>query len=97
MGASLGSDAPRTPAATSHHRWRYGRTGGLDCEDFAWIMNDCDPPVDKIAAKGRSRALDPKGFWRAEKQVDPEHRHPVLAQIAFHEVRTAGLGSVPVA
>jgi hypothetical protein len=30
--------------------------------------------------------LDPKGFWRVDKDKDPELRHTVLTLIAFHDL-----------
>jgi hypothetical protein len=38
-----------------------------------------------------SRTLDPKGFWRVDKQQPPELRHPVLSLVAFHELERIGL------
>ena len=31
--------------------------------------------------------LDPKGFWRVDKDKDPELRHTILTLIAFHDVQ----------
>ena len=35
--------------------------------------------------------LDPKGFWRVDKEKNPELRHTVLAQVAFADLTTQGL------
>lgn len=64
---------------------------GLDLDDFAWILRDCDHPVAKVCDKPFSRTLDPKGFWRVDKEQDPELRHPVLSLVAFHELKRIGL------
>ena len=32
-------------------------------------------------------SLDPKGFWRVDKDKDPELRHTILTLIAFHDVQ----------
>jgi hypothetical protein len=32
------------------------------------------------------RTLNPKGFWRVDKDKDPELRHTVLTLIAFHDL-----------
>jgi Eco57I restriction-modification methylase len=64
---------------------------GLDLEDFAWILRDCDYPIEKVCDKPFSRTLDPKGFWRADKEKQPELRHPVLSLVAFHELKRVGL------
>ncbi len=64
---------------------------GLDLDDFAWILRDCDHPAAQVCNKPFSRTLDPKGFWRVDKDKDPELRHPVLSLVAFHELKRAGL------
>jgi hypothetical protein len=64
---------------------------GIDLDDFAWILRDCDHPVAKVCDKPFSRTLDPKGFWRVDKDKDPELRHPVLSLVAFHELKRIGL------
>ena len=63
----------------------------LSLRDFAWIMQDCDWPATWLLSKPNTRPLDPKGFWRVDKEKDPELRHSVLAQIAFHELKRSGL------
>jgi hypothetical protein len=74
---------------------------GLDEEDFRWILRDCDHPVDQVNNKAFARALDPKGFWRVDKTLDPELRHTVLAQVAFADlqamIRDHGTAGVPPA
>ena len=64
---------------------------GLTLEDFSWILQDCAHPVEKVCDKPFSRTLDPKGFWRVDKEKDPELRHTVLSLVAFHELRRIGL------
>ncbi len=64
---------------------------GLDVDDFAWILRGCDHPVEKVCDKPFSRTLDPKGFWRVDKEKEPELRHTVLSQVAFHELKRMGL------
>jgi hypothetical protein len=64
---------------------------GLSLGDFGWIMQDCDWPANWLLSKPNTRPLDPKGFWRVEKEREPELRHPVLAQIAFHQLKRSGL------
>ena len=66
---------------------------GLTQEDFAWILRDCDHPTTLICNSKYARRFDPKGFWRVEKEQDPELRHPVLAQIAFHDLQAHDLDS----
>lgn len=64
---------------------------GLTPVDFAWILRDCDHPAEQTRNNAFTRALDPKGFWRVDKEQPPELRHPVLAQIAFAELQRLGL------
>ena len=64
---------------------------GLDIDDFAWILRDCDHPTTQVCDKKFARTLEPKGFWRVDKEKDPELRHPVLSLVAFHELKRLGL------
>jgi hypothetical protein len=60
---------------------------GLSWDDLAWILRDCDWPVEKLAEKSFSRMLDPKGFWRVDKEREPELRHTVLTLDAFRDLK----------
>ncbi len=62
---------------------------GLDREDFTWILKDCDHPAARLSENLFCRRLDPKGFWRVDKAVDPELRHPVLSLAAFDDLQVA--------
>jgi hypothetical protein len=62
---------------------------GLDRDDFAWILRDCDHPAARLSEKGFCRTLDPKGFWRVDKASDPELRHTVLSLAAFDDLQAA--------
>ena len=64
---------------------------GLDYEDFAWILQDCDHPVAQVCNNTFARSLEPKGFWRVDKEKDPELRHTVLSLVAFHHLKHLGL------
>jgi hypothetical protein len=64
---------------------------GLEIEDFAWILKECDYPAEQSTDKTFSRTLDPKGFWRVDKEKDPELRHTVLSLVAFQELKKIGL------
>ena len=44
-----------------------------------------------INSKESKRTLDPKGFWRVDKDKEPELRHTVLAQVAFQDLKRMGL------
>ena len=59
-----------------------------DCDgaDIDHILSDVDWPVESI--KRRSRSLNPRGFWRVDRNREPELRHSVLTQIAFRDLAT---------
>ena len=59
-----------------------------DCDgaDIDHILRDVDLPVESI--KRRSRSLNPRGFWRVDRNREPELRHTVLTQIAFRDLAT---------
>lgn len=63
----------------------------LEIDDFRWILHNCDHPVQTMRDKQFYRTLDPKGFWRVDKEKDPELRHTVLSLIAFHDLKRLGL------
>lgn len=56
---------------------------GLSSDDLRWILRDCDHSKQNLADTAFCRALDPKGFWRVDKDDDPELRHSVLTLVAF--------------
>lgn len=60
---------------------------GLEWDEFAWILRDCDHAREQISDKGFYRTLDPKGFWRVEKDKEPELRHTTLSLVAFHDLK----------
>ncbi len=62
---------------------------GLDRADFAWILRDCDHPTAQLRDRAFCRTLDPKGFWRVDKDQDPELRHTVLSLVAFDALQTS--------
>ncbi len=78
-------------AVTPHERLRLrcmldaivAKLYGLDSEDLAWILRGCDHPAQRLSESAFCRTLDPKGFWRAERDRPPELRHTVLTQVAF--------------
>jgi len=55
---------------------------GLTYADMKDILADCDRPVDAID----ERVLPPNGFWRVDKDKEPELRHTVLTLVAFHDL-----------
>jgi len=59
------------------------RIYGLGEDDLRMILADCDASTASISARSSGRGLDPKGFWRVDKDVEPELRCTVLALVAF--------------
>jgi hypothetical protein len=55
---------------------------GLDFDDLRFVLAECDLP--RSCAYG---TLYSKGFWRVDKDKDPELRHTVLTIIAFHDLQ----------
>lgn len=60
---------------------------GLTWEDLGWILRDCDHPISDVCSDQFSRELDPKGFWRTDKERHPELRHTVLTLAAFADLK----------
>jgi hypothetical protein len=56
---------------------------GLDSEDLRRVLTDCDWPV---GAAGAARSAAATGFWRVDKDKDPELRHTVLTMVAFYDL-----------
>jgi hypothetical protein len=60
---------------------------GLSIDELGWILRNCDQPRDRLRDDAFYRTLDPKGFWRVDKESDPELRHTVLSLVAFHDLK----------
>jgi len=58
---------------------------GLSFDAYLYVMSECDYP------EGVGHAFNPKGFWRIDKNKDPELRHTVLSLVAFHDLQQKGL------
>ncbi|HRY44508.1 MAG TPA: hypothetical protein P5164_11240, partial [Thermoanaerobaculia bacterium] len=95
-GAAIGGRPWRSLwAITPHERLRLralldavvAELYGLDFDDLAWILRDCDHPAALLREKAFCRTLDPKGFWRVDKEKDPELRHTVLSLAAFRDLK----------
>ena len=56
---------------------------GLDATTLAAVFVQCDLPNDQLHGE---RELAPKGFWRVDKDKNPELRHTVLTLVAFHDL-----------
>jgi len=55
---------------------------GISRDDLSHILKDCDLPADVASPV----LQDVKGFWRVDKEKDPELRHTVLTLVAFHDL-----------
>lgn len=62
----------------------------LTVEDLKFILAGCDYPKRKLTDTFNS-TLDAKGFWRVDKNRDPELRHTVLSLVAFCDLLDNGL------
>lgn len=63
---------------------------GLEWADFLTVLEDCDLPQERLSG-ALSKSLNPKGFWRIDKDRPPELRHPILSLVAFHDLKRQGL------
>jgi len=64
---------------------------GLSVADFSEILQDCDHPTSCSSNRSFTRELAPKGFWRIDKEAEPELRLSVLAQVAHVDLQQRGL------
>ena len=55
---------------------------GCGLDEIRHILRDCDRPRRSRGDLG----VDPRGFWRIDRNRDPELRHTVLALVAFHDL-----------
>ena len=66
----------------------------IDGDGLRHALNQCDLPPNAFADPTLSGRLNPKGFWRVDRDKDPELRLTVLTLVAFHdleaEIRNAG-------
>ena len=53
---------------------------GFNESDVKHMMSGCD------LSERNAKILNPKGFWRLEKDKHPEHRLTVLTVVAFHDL-----------
>ena len=85
---------PRVWAVTPHERAR--RKAALDAvwaglfalsrEHFGHLLRDVCYPRQKVLDRAWCKGLNPNGFWRVDKDKDPELRHTVLTLVAFHDL-----------
>ena len=64
-------------------------TYGCDIADLHHILCDSDLRAGDVSiGSHRSASLDPRGFWRVDRNREPELRRTVLAIIAFHDLQS---------
>ena len=79
---------------TAHDRMRVrlqleamvGVLFGLNRAEFADILASTDHPVSRVWQDELASTTAPRGFWRVDKDKDPELRHTVLTLVAFHNL-----------
>ncbi len=80
-------------AVSSHERLRsrcvldaaISAISGVTQHQLQKILADTDFAVCSMTEVTKS--LNPKGFWRVDKDKDPELRHTVLTLVAFHDLQ----------
>jgi hypothetical protein len=55
--------------------------------ELQWILKESDYAAEPLQDKNFCRTLDPKGFWRVDRDKDPELRHTVLSLVAFKALK----------
>jgi hypothetical protein len=63
---------------------------GLSPTEFMVVLDSCDFPSE-VLTNEYTKALNPKGFWRTDKEKSPEMRYTVLSLIAFQDLHSKGL------
>jgi hypothetical protein len=58
----------------------------LSTVDLKHVLAGCDLAMNPRSDALQVSQLDPRGFWRVDKDKDPELRHTVLTLIAFHDL-----------
>lgn len=89
----------RSWAVTPHERVRVramldaviAKSIGLDFEEYKWVLREVDYPAAQLADRRFCEGLDTKGFWRVDRDSDPELRHTVLSLIAFRDLDRLGI------
>ena len=62
-------------------------TYGCDSVDLRHILRDSDLPASDVGTRSRrTTSLDPRGFWRVDRDKNPELRQTVLALVALHDL-----------
>ena len=81
-------------AVTAHERLRLrvvlevliGAAFRIDGDTLLHALNECDLPSNALANAALTRGLNPKGFWRVDRDKDPELRLTVLTLVALQDL-----------
>ena len=61
---------------------------GLEYNELYHCLGNCDVPINTVSGAYRLEGFNPKGFWRIDKDKDPELRHTVLTLVAFRDLES---------
>ena len=61
---------------------------GLEFSELGHVLNQCTLPRRGNADAHRFRPHNPKGFWRVDKDLDPELRHTTLTLVAYCDLES---------
>jgi len=67
---------------------------GLTGHELHHILSECEHPSGELASPGFAGSLAPSGFWRVDKDRDPELRHSVLVREALESLTEWGTDRV---
>jgi len=59
------------------------RAYGLTAADMEFILTDCGHPIEKLRTPAFTSDLDPRGFWRVDRERPPHLRLPVQVLECF--------------
>jgi hypothetical protein len=59
---------------------------GLESSDLDYVLKNTDLPIAAFSSD-EAELLPPKGFWRVDKNFEPELRHSVLMRCAFEDLQ----------
>ena len=60
---------------------------GLDEDDLSYILSGCDASSEDLSNKAFCSKLDPRGFWRVDRELPPHERQTMLTLKAFRVIR----------
>lgn len=85
-------------AVSTHERCRlrasidaiYAMAYGLSWDELVYVLKGCDMPKSMLSDAYEAGLVDGKGFWRVDKDLNPELRHTVLTLVAFRDLQEKG-------